>query len=365
MKQLDVTVPGKNKTSYPIFIDTGLLESVMDTVFKCLPNKVPYIITDTNVKSAGHLKSINQASDIKSFVIDPPGEVSKTIQTVIKIVEDMEKACLGRDTIVIALGGGTVGDMGGFAASIFKRGVPVVQIPTTTVSQADSSVGGKTGVDSNISKNAFGTFYNPEMVFIDVQTLSSLDEVQYLSGMVETVKHAMIADAKFFDFLEQNIDKILDRDMELLKEIAYKNCSIKANVVANDPTEKNQRRILNYGHTIGHALESASNFHLLHGQAVGLGIIAAGLIEIEMGIGTKKQLERVMDILKKLKMPTRIPADIFEDTIIELLRRDKKAVKQWPKFVLLDKIGKAKHTHGQWAHDVDQSVVKKVLPLMY
>jgi 3-dehydroquinate synthase len=161
----------------------------------------------------------------------------------------MEKKALGRDTVIIAIGGGTVGDMAGFAAAIFKRGIDVVQIPTTTVAQADSSVGGKTGVDSKISKNAFGAFKNPSAVFIDVATLKTLDKKQFNTGFVESIKHALIADKSYFNFIVNNLNDILARKNETLEFVANKNCRIKADVVQTDPYEKNKRRILNYGHT--------------------------------------------------------------------------------------------------------------------
>ena len=217
---------------------------------------------------------------------------------------------MGRDTVVIALGGGVVGDIAGFAAAIFKRGVKVVQIPTTTLAQADSAIGGKTGVDSSLSKNAFGVFWHPSAVYIDVATLKTLDDRQYRAGLVESVKHALIADEKYFEFLESNLDAILRRETDILEKVAYQNCRIKAQVVEADPTEKNQRRMLNYGHTIGHAIESASGFELLHGEAVAIGIIAAGMIEIEMGLGDEKRLERIRKILTGLGVPVGIPANI-------------------------------------------------------
>ncbi|MCK4999442.1 MAG: 3-dehydroquinate synthase, partial [Anaerohalosphaera sp.] len=287
------------------------------------------------------------------------------IDTVIAIIEQLEKAFFGRDTLIIALGGGTVGDIAGFAGAIFKRGVKVVQIPTTTVSQADSSVGGKTGVDSTISKNAFGAFWQPDAVFIDVETLKTLDDTQYRAGLVESVKHALIADSDYFEFFEQNMPAVLSRDMDILEKIAFRNCSIKASVVAEDPTEKNKRRILNYGHTIGHAVESASNFDLLHGQAVAIGIIGATIIEKHLGMGDDTRTARISKVLEELGMELTIPKNINKDTLTDLIKRDKKAVNKWPKFVLLQDIGQALCTDGQWAHNVTQQAVDAALDQLY
>jgi 3-dehydroquinate synthase len=277
----------------------------------------------------------------------------------------MEKTQLGRDTIVLALGGGTVGDIAGFAAAIFKRGVPVVQIPTTTVAQADSAIGGKTGVDSTVSKNAYGLFWQPAAVYIDVRTLLTLDDRQYRAGLAESVKHALISDAEYFAFLETNIEAVLARDMKVLIQLALKNCTIKAAVVEEDPTEKNKRRILNYGHTLGHAVESASDYELLHGECVAIGMIAAGLIEKELHLVNDNRLHRIGALLKKLGLPTRIPANLKPDTLIELLRTDKKAVAGWPRFVLLEKIGTVLCRDGQWAVDVSQDRIEKCLESLY
>ena len=281
--------------------------------------------------------------------------------TLTAIIETMEKAMLGRDTVVIALGGGTVGDIAGFAAAIFKRGVPVVQIPTTTVAQADSSVGGKTGVDSSVSKNAFGTFWPPAAVFIDVAVLKTLDDRQFRAGLVESIKHALIADAEYFEYLEKNLDAILARDANVLEAIAYCNCRIKAAVVEADPFEKNQRRVLNYGHTIGHAVESASNYQLLHGEAVAIGIVGAGLIEEQIGLARPPRIAHIKAVLEKLNVPTKIPAYIKKAELLELLRYDKKAVAKWPRFVLLGKIGAVHTENDHYAVEVKPDIVEIVI----
>ncbi|MHC4123890.1 MAG: 3-dehydroquinate synthase [Planctomycetota bacterium] len=365
MKKIEIKIHGAKPTSYKINIGSDILGSVLETVEAKFDNRNYFIITDENLVKAGHFEKLLDNRDIPSFVIEPPGENSKNINTVTSIIETMEKASLGRDSLLIALGGGTVGDIAGFAAAIFKRGIPVIQIPTTTVAQADSAVGGKTGVDSSISKNAFGAFWQPEAVYIDVVTLETLEDRQFRAGLVESVKHALIADEKYFDFLEENLQSILNRDLEVLKKIAYLNCRIKANVVESDPTEKNQRRILNYGHTIGHAAESVSGFELLHGEAVAIGIIAAGLIEIEIGLSNPQRLERIRNILEKLSMPVKLPPALPKDMLIETMKRDKKAVNKKPKFVLIDKIGGVYCRNEQWVVDVEQELVERILDELY
>jgi 3-dehydroquinate synthase len=360
MSELTVKIPATKAGEYRIEIGADILGSVWSKIGVQFDSADRFIVTDVNVVKAGHLDKLCPGSDIPKYVLSP-GEASKNMNTLISIVEAMEKAYLGRDAVVIALGGGVVGDIAGFAAAVFKRGVRIVQIPTTTLAQADSAIGGKTGVDSSLSKNAFGCFWHPTAVYIDVETLKTLDDRQYRAGLAESVKHALIADEKYFEFLENNLDVILRRQADILEKVAYQNCRIKAQVVEADPTEKNQRRMLNYGHTIGHAIESASGFELLHGEAVAIGIIAAGMIEIEMGLGDEKRLARIRKVLAALGVPVVIPANISKAGIVDIIKRDKKAINKWPRFVLIDRIGAVHRMEEQWAVEVKQDVVEKVL----
>ncbi|MHC4722221.1 MAG: 3-dehydroquinate synthase [Planctomycetota bacterium] len=361
MSEHKITVPAMEAREYKVRIGTEILGSLWAEIEADFSQCNRFVVTDENLVSAGHLQKLLGPREVPSFVISPAGETSKNINTVVSIIEDMEKAYLGRDSLVVALGGGTVGDIAGFAASAFKRGVPVIQIPTSTVAQADSAVGGKTGVDSSISKNAFGAFWHPAAVYIDVATLKTLEDRQYRAGLVESVKHTLIADSEYFDFLEKNLDAVLEREPDVLEQVAAYNCRIKGSVVEVDPSEANKRRILNYGHTVGHAVESASGFELLHGESVAIGIIAAGLIEIEIGISESGRLERIKRIFKKLGVPVTLPKDLAEDDLIDLIKHDKKAVDKWPKFVLISEIGQAYCQDGQWAVEVERGVVEKVL----
>ena len=361
MLEQEVKIPASPAGSYKIRIGTDILGSLWSRIEGDFAGLSKFVVTDENLVSAGHLQKLLGHGNVPTFIIKPAGEASKNIDTVVSIIETMEKAYLGRDTLVVALGGGTVGDIAGFAAAIFKRGVPVVHIPTTTVAQADSSVGGKTGVDSSISKNAFGAFWHPAAVYIDVATLTTLDDRQFRAGLVESVKHAIIADSEYFDFLESNIDAVLERKPDVLEKVAQRNCKIKGNVVETDPGEKNLRRILNYGHTIGHAVEAASGFELLHGEAVAIGIIAAGLIETEMQLSEPGRLDRIRRILEKLGVPVKLPKNLADKDLIDLMKRDKKALNKWPRFVLISKIGEVFCHDGQYAVEVAPEVVERVL----
>lgn len=367
MAELIVKIPANDGGSYPIVIGTGLLSGLLNRIEGQFPKETLFIVTDATVASAGLLATLTAGRSIGSYVITPAGEQSKHLTTLTAILETMESLRLGRDTVVIGLGGGTVGDIAGFAAAVFKRGVPVVHIPTTTVAQADSSIGGKTGVDSSKSKNAYGCFWHPAAVYIDTATLMTLDDVQYRAGLAESIKHAAIMDSEYFAFLEKNAEAILHRETGVLETIAGYNCRIKAAVVEKDPTEKNLRRVLNYGHTIGHAVESASDYQLLHGQCVAIGMIAAGKIEKAMGLVKDDRIERIENLLKKLGLPTQIdrvgkahPTERIEQ-LMNLLSLDKKAVGKWPRFVLLEKLGQVWCKDGQWAVEVEPELIKKII----
>lgn len=361
MLEHEIKVPASPAASYRIKIGTEILGELWPQIEADFSRYNKFVITDENLVSAGHLEKLLGQRDVPVFVISPAGETSKNIDTVVSIIETMEKAYLGRDTLVVALGGGTVGDIAGFAAAIFKRGVPVLQIPTTTVAQADSAVGGKTGIDSELSKNAFGAFWHPLAVYVDVATLITLEDRQFRAGLVESVKHALIADSEYFEFLENNLDAVLERKSDVLETVVHFNCKIKGDVVETDPSEQNKRRILNYGHTIGHAVEAASGFELLHGEAVAIGIIAAGLIEIELELAQQERIERIRQILKKLNVPVKLPKDLAEKDLIDLIKHDKKAVNKWPRFVLISNIGQVYCPDGQYAVEVAPELVEKIL----
>ncbi len=365
MFEHEIKIPSSSAGSYKITIGTEILGSLWPQIEANFSRHNPFVVTDENLVSAGHLQKLLGDRNVPTYIISPAGETSKNVDTAVAIIEAMEKAYLGRDTLVVALGGGTVGDIAGFAAAVFKRGVPVLQIPTTTLAQADSAIGGKTGVDSSLSKNAFGAFWHPSAVAIDVAILTTLNERQYRAGLVESVKHALIADSEYFNFLENRLNDVLERKPDVLEQIALWNCKIKGGVVEIDPNERNQRRSLNYGHTIGHAVEAASGFELLHGEAVAIGIIAAGLIENELGLSDPGRLERIQAILEKLDVPVKLPGDLAEKDLIDLVKRDKKAINRWPRFVLIAQIGQVYRQDEQFAVEVAPHVIEKVLKELY
>jgi 3-dehydroquinate synthase len=370
MQELWIQIPASKASGYKVNIGTEILGCLWQQIEQDYSALNKFIVTDENLVRCGLFEKLAGKAKVPAFIIAPAGETSKNIGTVTSLVETMEKAGLGRDTLIVALGGGTVGDIAGFAAAIFKRGVSIVHIPTTTVAQADSALGGKTGVDSSLSKNAYGAFWHPAGVYIDVVTLKTLDDRQFRAGLVESVKHALIAPAsvfrqkdagEYFNWLENNLDSILARKSDILEHLAYQNCKIKGSVVEADPYEQNLRRILNYGHTVGHAIEAASGFELLHGEAVAIGIIAAGLIEKQMQLAGPERLNRIRRILEKLGVPVTRPGNLADNDILELLQHDKKAVKKWPRFVLISDIGRVYSQNGQYAVEISPDTVKEVL----
>jgi 3-dehydroquinate synthase len=246
---------------------------------------------------------------------------------------------MDRKSFVIALGGGVVGDVAGFAASTFMRGVPFIQVPTSLLAQVDSSVGGKVGVNHPRGKNMIGSFYQPVGVFIDTATLSTLPRTELLAGMVEVIKYGIIKDASLFDYVEKNLSKIIELNDDALETIISRSCGIKARVVEEDEREAGLRAILNYGHTIGHALEALTHYKkYIHGAAVAIGMVYASRIAVNMGLTNETVPMRQISLLKRLEMPTG-NREFKPDDIIKTLYLDKKTIKGKLRFVLPTKIG--------------------------
>lgn len=275
--------------------------------------------------------------DVFKYVIEP-GEKSKTLDTVRDIYAFLMDCRLERNSVLIALGGGVVGDITGFVAATFLRGINFVQVPTTLLAQADSSIGGKVGIDFQGSKNIIGSFYQPSFVYANVSTISTLPEREIRNGLAETIKHGLISDGDFFDYIEYNIKKIFSTDTNVLQYIAKTNCRIKGEIVAKDERESGLRAILNFGHTIGHAVESTSDFRLMHGECVSLGIIGAYKIALKLGMVTQKELGKVSGALEKSGMPVKIDG-VDPELVYRQMYYDKKIKDGMLKFILPKGIG--------------------------
>lgn len=268
------------------------------------------------------------------------GEHNKNLETVNGLYEHLIQNHFDRRDLLIALGGGVVGDLTGFAAATYLRGIDFIQVPTTLLSQVDSSIGGKTGVDFLQYKNMVGAFYQPKLVYINLSTLKSLPERQIVSGMGEIIKHGLIKDGAYYHWLVQKHDAILKLEPETIEEMIYRSCNIKREVVEKDPTEKGERALLNFGHTIGHAIEKLCDFSLYHGECVGLGILAAAYLSMKLGNITETDLEDIRTCLISFGFQTHIQGLVLQD-ILDATKSDKKMVGNQVKFILLSDIGNA------------------------
>jgi 3-dehydroquinate synthase len=327
-------------TRYPITIGSGLLSNR-----ELLESQVAaddcLIVTNTTV---AHLYLPNlRASLAKRRVAEcilPDGEQHKTLQTAGWVFDALVANKLNRDATVLALGGGVIGDIAGFASACYQRGIGYVQVPTTLLAQVDSSVGGKTGVNHPAGKNLIGAFYQPLAVICDTDTLATLPDRVLRAGLAEVIKYGCVWDPLLFDWLDRNMAKLLARDADALTYAIARSCEIKATVVAQDEREHNLRAILNFGHTFGHAIEAATAYDTyLHGEAVALGMLIAADLSHRLGLTKAPVKERLRDILRQAGLPT-TPPRIGAERALELMRMDKKVLAGALRLVLLEKIGR-------------------------
>jgi 3-dehydroquinate synthase len=315
--------------SYDIVIHPGLLATVGDRLSTLTTSPKIGVVTDRNVASRylhGTLRSLCKAGYDPTPIILPPGERTKTLETIAKILDALIKHKFERQSLLLALGGGVIGDVTGFAAAIYQRGIPFVQVPTTLVAQVDSSVGGKTGVDHRLGKNLIGAFYQPRAVFIDPLTLRTLPRREWIAGLAEVIKYGIIADEEFFAFLEREIPSLLKLDQEPVIHAITRSCEIKAQVVATDERESDRRRILNYGHTIGHALESLAGYRgLIHGEAVGIGLVGEAELACDMGLCGPEVVERIRSLVQRAGLSDQISRVSFP-SLWGAMQHDKKVV---------------------------------------
>lgn len=326
---------------------------------KTLPVLAPrktLLVTDSNIYKlyADLLKEMVKPADI--FVI-PAGEESKNADTFLAICRKAAELHLGRDCRFAAAGGGVTGDLTGFAASCYLRGVPFIQIPTSLLAMVDSSVGGKTGIDIPEGKNLIGAFHQPESVTVNTAFLATLPDRELANGLAEVVKTAAIADEKFFSFLEDNAKHLYDRGKTaIFDEIVRRCCEIKAHVVSCDEKESGLRAILNYGHTFAHPVETLSSYRISHGEAVSIGMECAGLLALELGMWSKEQYLRQAALLDALHLPRRLPENTDIDSVIELMKSDKKNRNGKITFVLPVSTGSVKVVS-----DIPVELIRKVI----
>ena len=353
--------------SYPILIRPGLVDEAPAMLAERFNGLGFAVVSDSNVAGlyasplVKKLRALGcRTTDVISF---PAGEQSKNRHVKESIEDRMFEAGLGRDTVVVAVGGGVVGDLAGFVAATFARGVSLVQIPTSLLAMVDSSIGGKTGIDVPWGKNLVGAFHQPVIVIIDPAVLKTLAQEQFVSGMAEVVKHGVIRDHELFSFIEDNLEQIRSGNGDAIARLIERSCRIKAAVVAEDEREGNLRQILNFGHTIGHAVEAFSGFSWLHGQCVALGMSVEADIACRMGLFQAGEAARLDSLLGRVGLPVELGGlKVPAAELIRLTRQDKKARGGRPKYVLPCAIGSmAEGSDGAYGMDVQDSVAGRAL----
>ena len=316
------------------------------------------IITDATVKDL-YGDALSQGLTNAGFKVTtlevPAGEEQKSLETAGRLYHELTSAHAERTTPILALGGGVIGDLAGFVAATYMRGVPLIQIPTTLLAQVDSSIGGKVAVDHGQLKNTIGVFYQPGLVISDIDTLKTLPATELANGLAEVIKSATIRNKVFFSYLESTLERIKSLDVAVLEETVFQTARIKAEIVEKDEKDLGLRSILNYGHTIGHAVESASDFQLQHGKAVAIGMTAAARISNRMGILDENEVVRLKNIIEKAGLPTEMP-DLKMEDIFSAMKHDKKVLQDKVRFILLKSIGNAFITD-----EVSLDLVEKVL----
>ena len=354
MQQLQV---GLGDRSYPIVIEDGCLPKIGAALRSSnIAKRYGLIADDTVAGLYGEVvkKSLLSAGIDAELLIFTHGEAHKTLGTIGDLAGQLARLGFDRQDALVGLGGGVAGDIAGFLAASYMRGIPFVQLPTTLLAQVDSSVGGKTGVDIPEGKNLVGAFYQPKAVFIDISVLQTLPLQELLGGLAEVIKYGVIRDAAFFGFLNDNRQGILALEPELINKTIHICCSIKAAVVSEDEREGGVRRILNYGHTIGHAVEGASDYTLIHGLAVSIGMVAAARLAVLNGLLAEADCVTIIDILKAYGLPTEVPKTLDRARIKRYLLTDKKTVGGKVFFVLPTNIGQTVITDTVTEQQIDQ-----------
>ena len=359
MEHIQTLTVGLGERSYPIHIGNGLL-SRAGLLLPHLPHKRAAVVTNTTVAKLyleplhGILRS--QGVEVIDIIL-PDGEQYKNAETLGQIYNGLLLHRCERTTPLIALGGGVIGDMTGYAAATYLRGVPFIQIPTTLLAQVDSSVGGKTGINHPLGKNMIGAFYQPQVVLADIATLNTLPDEELSAGIAEIIKYGLIRDLPFFKWLEQDMEKLRARDAEALQYAIARSCQNKADVVAADERESGARALLNLGHTFGHAIENGMGYGaVLHGQAVAIGAAMAADLSQRLGWISTEDVARIRRLIERANLPDEGPPDLNPDQYLQLMGLDKKVVGGKMRFVLLKAIG-----HAVVSGDVPEDLLRQTL----
>ncbi len=362
---IPIALPGTPAGGYDILIGRGLLADLPRLLAERCPAHLYAVITDSRVaplygeRVSALLAGAGLAARIFTF---PAGEWNKGRATWGDLCDRVVDAGVGRDGAVVALGGGVAGDLGGFVAATLFRGIPCVQVPTTVLAMIDASIGGKTGVDLPAGKNLVGAFHQPRFVLADIDTLGTLPRNQVASGCAEAIKHGVVADAPYADAVGAAAGGCLARRPETLAAIVERSIRIKAAIVAEDPGERGRRQVLNFGHTVGHALEATSGYELLHGEAVAIGMAVESWLAERGGIATPGTGQRVRELLAAFDLPVAVPAQLLCDDLLDAMRHDKKARAGALRFALPKAIGAmAQSADGEWTVQIDAAQVRAAL----
>ncbi len=345
--------------SYPVQVDPGLLRRLPELLDDAVPGHDRVLITDDQVAEAS--AAWLPASPWRSRLTFRAGESSKTVETWSRLSEELLEAGFGRRSAVLALGGGVTGDLAGFVAATYLRGIPLVHLPTSLVAMVDASIGGKTGVNTARGKNLLGAFHPPVLVLSDPQALATLPEAEYRAGLAEAVKHGLVADRAYFEWMEREAAALLAREPASLLELVRRSVSLKASVVSADERETGRRAILNAGHTVAHGLERASHWRLRHGEAVAIGLVVEAWMAGRMGMAPPDLSGRLARLLERLGLPVRSPEGMDQDTVLAAMGCDKKNRDGAVRFALPSGVGEMHQKGDSWTTSVERHLIVEAL----
>jgi 3-dehydroquinate synthase len=359
-----VATAEQRTTSYDILIGRGLLAELPDLAQAACPAPRYAVITDSHVATLYGEKLVAGCHDARlhaELFAFPAGEANKTRDTWASLSDRLLQRQFGRDCGIIALGGGVVGDVAGFVAATYLRGVPCIQVPTTLLAMIDSSIGGKTGVDVPAGKNLVGAFHQPRLVVADLDLLGTLPAPQLAAGIAEAVKHGAIADADYFAFLEREHAAVTTRQPDALERLVRRSVEIKAGVVAADERETGRRAVLNFGHTVAHAVEATAQFAVPHGEAVAIGMVHEARLAERLGIAAAGTADRIGRLLERYGLPLELPVSATPDQLLATMQLDKKARAGSVRFALPEAVGRMHADGSGWTVAAPERVVREVL----